>query len=80
MPDITLRTWIGTGVITAFTGLWMYLEVYATGMGTLWELVMLAIVVASGYAVFGEAIMSASIDDAQTIRGATDDEDADPDE
>ena len=79
MPNIDLRTAIGTAVITAFVSLWIYLEVYASGMGTLWELVMLAIVVASGYAVFGEAIMGSAIDDAQSIQGSADDEDSDDD-
>jgi hypothetical protein len=68
-PYRALRAAVGTIVIGTFVAIWAYAQLYAEPMGTLWALVMLVLLVASGYAVFGRATMTSAVEDAQELQG-----------
>lgn len=73
-PHPILRDLIATVVIATVVALWARAQILSAPMGTLWELVMLILVVASGYAIFGHRIMGQAVDDAQELQGQTDDD------
>jgi len=66
-PYRTLRALVGTGAVALVLALWAYGQLTGDPLSTLWEVVVLAIVIAGGYAVFGESTMSAAMDDAQNL-------------
>jgi len=66
-PYRALRAGIGAAIIATVTGLWAYGQLYGTPLGTLWEVVMLAIVIAAGFAVFGRATFTAALDEADQV-------------
>lgn len=68
-PYRLLRAIVGTVVISAVVGLWIHARLTGSGLGTLWEVVMLALVIAAGYAVFGPDTMSSAVDDAKSLSG-----------
>ena len=77
-PYRALRAGVGAGVIAVVVGLWAHGQLTGDELGTLWEVVVLAIVLAGGYSVFGHRTMNAAVDDAQELAdgaGDTDSED-----
>lgn len=66
-PYRTLRALVGTGAVALVLALWAHGQLTGDPLSTLWEVVVLAIVIAGGYAVFGESTMSAAMDDAQDL-------------
>ena len=66
-PYRTLRALVGTGAVVLVLALWAHGQLTGDPLSTLWEVVVLAIVIAGGYAVFGESTMSAAMDDAQDL-------------
>lgn len=79
-PYRFLRSLVGTAVIFAVVGLWIHARLYGSPLGTLWEVVMLLLVVASGYAVFGRETMTHAVEDAQEIRDGESEDSNDDDE
>jgi uncharacterized membrane protein len=77
-PYRLLRALVGTGIIAAVVGLWIHARLIGEPLGTLWEVVMLALVIAAGYAVFGHRTMTQAVEDARDLsgEGETEDEDA----
>lgn len=73
-PYRALRAAIGAGVITVVTAMWVYAQLKGQPLGTLWEVVMLAIVIAAGFAVFGRRTFGAALDEAEQVSGGGDDE------
>jgi len=67
-PYRALRAGVGAAIIATVTGLWAYGQLYGTPLGTLWEVVMLAIVIAAGFAVFGKDTFGAALDEAQDVQ------------
>jgi hypothetical protein len=58
---------MGAGALALVLALWAHGQLTGDPLSTLWEVVVLAIVIAGGYAVFGEKTMSAAMDDAQDL-------------
>jgi len=73
-PYRALRALVGTAVITTVTAMWAYGQLYGQPLGTLWEVVILAIVIASGIAVFGRRTFGTALDEAEQVKGGGDDE------
>lgn len=61
------RAIVATGVIAVVLGLWAHGQLAGESMDMLWDVVVLALLVASGYAVFGQDTMGQAIDDAQDL-------------
>jgi hypothetical protein len=59
-------------VILIVVAMWAHGQLTGNPLSTLWEVVVLAIVLAGGYSVFGHSTMSAAIDDAQEIADGSD--------
>jgi hypothetical protein len=76
-PYRALRAGVGAGVILVVVAMWAHGQLTGDPLSTLWEVVVLAIVLAGGYSVFGHSTMSAAIDDAQDIADGSDDSDGD---
>ena len=74
-PYRALRALVGTGIIAAIVGLWVHARLAGEPLGTLWEVVMLALVIAAGYAVFGHRTMAQAVEDARDLSGEGGDED-----
>jgi hypothetical protein len=72
-PYRALRAGVGAGVILVVVAMWAHGQLTGDPLSTLWEVVVLAIVLAGGYSVFGHSTMSAAIDDAQEIADGSDD-------
>ncbi|WP_324757061.1 hypothetical protein [Haloarcula montana] len=70
----TIRLAISALIVTATFALWMRARLTAGGMGTLWEVVALAIVIAACYVVFGERIFGSALDEAQEMQEGDDGE------
>lgn len=66
-PYRALRATVGTVAIGLVLGLWAQARLTGGSLSTLWEVVVLAIVIAGGYSVFGRRTMSAAMDDAQQL-------------
>lgn len=60
---------VGTVVIVSVLGVWARAQVLGQPLDMLWQVAMLGILLASGYAVFGERIMQSAVEDAQEISG-----------
>ena len=76
-PYRALRAGVGAGVITVVIALWAHGQLTGDELGTLWEVVVLAIVLAGGYSVFGHSTMSAAVDDAQELADGSGDGEVD---
>ena len=76
-PYRALRAGVGAGVVLVVVAMWAHGQLTGDPLSTLWEVVVLAIVLAGGYSVFGHSTMSAAIDDAQEITDGSDDSDGD---
>ena len=72
-PYRALRAGVGAGVILVVVAMWAHGQLTGDPLSTLWEVVVLAIVLAGGYSVFGHSTMSAAIDDAQEIADGSED-------
>ena len=66
-PYRALRATVGTVAIGLVLGLWAHARLTGGSLSTLWEVVVLAIVIAGGYSVFGRRTMSAAMDHAQEL-------------
>lgn len=75
-PYRALRAGVGALVVTAVIALWAYGQVVGDPLGTLWDVVVLAIVLASAYSVYGYETMSAAVDEAQDVAGTGEGDDA----
>ncbi|OYR53593.1 hypothetical protein DJ73_07225 [Halorubrum sp. Ea1] len=72
-PYRALRAGVGTLVILVVLGLWVRGQIVGDPLGTLWDVVVLALLLASGYAVYGPRTMSNAVEDAQELSdGGTD--------
>ena len=71
-PYRALRAGVGASVILVVVAMWAHGQLTGDPLSTLWEVVVLAIVLAGGYSVFGHSTMSAAIDDAQEITDGSD--------
>jgi hypothetical protein len=73
-PYRALRAGFGAVLLALVVGLWAHGQLAGEPMGTLWELVILALVLAGGYSVFGEQTMTSAVDTAQDLQGGGDQE------
>jgi len=62
-----LRALVATAVIAVVLGLWAHGQVTGRPLDMLWDVVILALVVAAGYTVFGRETMGQAIADAQEM-------------
>ena len=74
-PYRALRATVGTAVIASVVAVWLHARLTGEPLGTLWEVVMLALVLAAGYAVFGPRTMTAAVEDARDLSGEGGEED-----
>ncbi len=77
-PTQPYRAWraiVGTAVIVTVLGLWTHAHLAGQPLDMLWDVVVLALVIASGYAVFGRRTMQSAVQDAQEIAGDGSEED-----
>ncbi|GGK74628.1 hypothetical protein [Haloarcula sebkhae] len=74
-PYRALRATVGTAVIATVTALWAHGQLTDNPLGTLWEVVILAIVIAAGFAVFGRRTFGAALDEAEQVKGGDGDDD-----
>ncbi|WP_434531031.1 hypothetical protein ACODNH_05310 [Haloarcula sp. NS06] len=72
-PYRALRSGIGALIIVFVVGLWGHGQLTGQPMGTLWHIVMLAIVIAAGIAVFGRRTFTTALDEAEQVKGDDDD-------
>jgi hypothetical protein len=73
-PYRALRAGVGTVAVVLVLALWAHSQLTGDPLSTLWEVVVLAIVIAGGYAVFGQRTMSAAMDDAQDLTNGSSEE------
>ena len=81
-PYRALRALVATGILVVIVGLWANAQLTGQRMGTLWEVVMLMLVVAAAIAVFGRRTVQTAVEASQELRednsgGDTDDGDSD---
>lgn len=72
-PYRALRAGVGTVVILTVVGLWAHGQLTGQPLGTLWDVVALAVVIAAGFVVFGRETFGAALDEAQDVQGGGDD-------
>ncbi|MBX0350495.1 hypothetical protein [Haloarcula pellucida] len=58
---------VGTIVIVGVLLVWGRAQILGQSLDMLWQVAMLAILLASGYAVFGQRAMQSAVEDAQEI-------------
>lgn len=68
-----LKDAFGAAIISVVVSVWVYSKLYEEPLSVLWELTMLAIVIAAAYSVFGRRTMSSAIDEAKDLAGEKDD-------
>lgn len=68
-PYRLLRATVGTALIAVVVGLWAHGQLTGAPMDMLWDVVVLALLVASGYSVFGRRTMDAAVETAQELQG-----------
>jgi len=66
-PYRLLRASVGTIVILAFTGIWVWKWFQGDQLSSLWTLTMIAIIFASGMAVFGKETFTSGVEEAQKV-------------
>ncbi|OYR54330.1 hypothetical protein [Halorubrum halodurans] len=66
-PYRALRAGVGTVVIATVLALWVRGQIVGDPLGTLWDVVVLALLLASGYAVYGRRTMTTAVEDAQEL-------------
>ncbi|UIP00338.1 hypothetical protein Hbl1158_02915 [Halobaculum sp. CBA1158] len=71
-PYRALRSGVGALVVATIIALWAHGHLTGDPLGTTWDIVVVALVLASGYAVFGRATMSAAVDEAQQLTEGSD--------
>jgi len=71
-PYRALASGVGAVVILAVVALWARGQVTGSPLETLWQVVMLALVIAAAYRVFGKQTMDDAMDAAQDLQGGTD--------
>lgn len=64
-----LRDALGTLVIAVVVTVWVYGKIFGDPLGALWEVTMLAIVIAAAYSVFGRRTMNEAIENAKDLSG-----------
>lgn len=70
-PYRALRAVVGTGVIALVVALWAHAQLTGDPLGTLWDVVLLALLIASGIAVFGRRTMTTALEEAQDVRDSS---------
>lgn len=70
-PYRALQHVVATGVIGVVLGLWAHSQLTGRQMDVLWTVAILALLLASGYVLFGRA-MSRGVEDAKEIAGEGD--------
>jgi hypothetical protein len=78
-PYRALRAVVGAVVIATTVGLWAHGKVVGSELGTLWDVVVIALLIASGIAVFGRDTMTTGLEEAKDVSGQSDTEDSDGD-
>lgn len=73
-PYRALRAVVGTAIIVTVVALWVWGHVQGQRLGTLWDVVLLALLIASGIAVFGRRTFVDALDEAEQIKGGDDGE------
>lgn len=68
-PYRALRAFIGATIILVVLGLWAHAQLQGTTLGTLWDVVVLALVAAAGIAVFGRRTFEAAVEASQQLQG-----------
>jgi len=66
-PYRALRAVVATAVIAVVLGLWARGQLAGEPLDMLWDVVVLALLVASGYAIYGRQTMGQAVEDAQSI-------------
>ena len=76
-PYRALRAVVGTAIIAVVLGLWAHGQLTDAPMDMLWDVVVLALLIASGYSVFGRRTMDRAVETAQEVAGddSTEEED-----
>ena len=75
-PYRALRAVVATAVIAVVLGLWARGQLVGEPLDMLWDVVVLALLVASGYAIYGEKTMGQAVDDAQSIADGSSESDS----
>jgi len=78
-PYRALRSAVGAVVLVSVITLWAHGQLTGDPLGTTWDIVVVALVLASGYAVYGDETMSAAVDEAQELTESSDGGDSDGD-
>lgn len=71
-PYRKLRAGVAATVVLATIALWAHGHLTGEPLGTLWDVVVLAFVLASGYAVYGEQTMDSAVETAQEMTDGAD--------
>ncbi|MDS0258580.1 hypothetical protein NDI56_04035 [Haloarcula sp. S1CR25-12] len=73
-PYRALRAGAGAVVLATVVGVWVHSYVTGQQPGTLLQVVYIALVIASGFAVFGRDTFGAALDEAQDVQGGGEDD------
>lgn len=74
-PNKTLRSLAGFGIITVVVGLWAWSKYSgATAMGSMWDTIVVLLVIAAAYAVFGAETMKEASETAAEVTEGSDSE------
>lgn len=68
-PYRALRAGVGAVVILSVVGLWAHGQANGAPLETIWQVVMLALVFASAYSVFGRRTVENAVETAQELQG-----------
>lgn len=68
-PYRALASGVGAVVIGAVIALWAYGQLVGPALGTLWDLVVLVLVLAGARRVFGKRTMDDAMEAAQELQG-----------
>jgi uncharacterized protein (DUF58 family) len=68
-PYRALRAGVGTVLIGVVIALWAHGQLTGQPLGTLWDVVILALLIASGMAVFGRRTFGAALEEAEKVSG-----------
>jgi inosine-uridine nucleoside N-ribohydrolase len=79
-PYRALRAVVATAVISLILGLWGHGHLTGDPLGAMWDVVAIALLIASGYAIFGRRTMDAAVETAQDVSGQGDQTEASDDD
>jgi hypothetical protein len=69
-PYRALRAGVGAAVILVVVGLWAHGQATGSPLETIWQVVMLALVLAAAYSVFGQRTVENAVETAQELQGS----------